>query len=59
MFGIWEAGRQAQLSQLYRGMGRYEDALEIEEKLRALLPYADADHPILRQLDRTKELALR
>ena len=32
---------------------------KIEEMLRALLAYADRDHPILRQLERTKELALR
>ena len=40
-------------------MGRDEDARKIEAELRALLAYADADHPILLQLDRTKELALR
>jgi len=49
---------QAQLSQLYREMGQDEDALKIEDKLRRSLAYADPDHPILRQLDRTKELAL-
>jgi len=50
---------QGQLAQLYREMGRDEDAQKIEEKLRALLAYADRDHPILRQLDHTKDLALR
>ncbi len=50
---------QGQLAQLYHEMDRDEDAQKIEEKLRALLAYADPDHPILRQLDRTKELALR
>ncbi len=50
---------QGQLAQLYREMGRDEDARKIEEKLRALLAYADRDHPILRQLDHTKDLALR
>jgi len=50
---------QAQLSQLYREMGRDEEAQEIEEDLRRHLALADPDHPILRQLDRTKELALR
>ena len=47
------------LAEIYREMGRDEDARKVEAELRALLAYADADHPILRQLDRTKELALR
>ena len=47
------------LAKTYREMGRDEDAREIEAELRSLLALADADHPILRQLDRTKELALR
>jgi len=50
---------KAQLAQLYREMGRYEDARKIEDELRRLLALADSDHPILRQLDRTKDLALR
>ena len=49
---------QAQLAQLYSEMGRAEDALKIEDELRKRLAYADPDHPILRQLDRTEELAL-
>ena len=50
---------RAQLSKLYREMGRYEDAREIEEELRRRLALADPGHPILRQLDRTQDLALR
>ena len=50
---------QAQLSKLYREMGRDKDAREIEDELRRLLTLADPDHPIVRQLDHTKELALR
>jgi len=50
---------QGLLAQLYREMGRDEDAGKIEAELRSLLAYADADHPILRQLDRTEDLALR
>ncbi len=46
-----------QLAQLYREMDRDADARKIEDELRTLLAYADRDHPILRQLDRTKELA--
>ena len=50
---------QAQLAQVYREMGQDEDARKIENDLRRRLALADADHPILRQLDRTQELALR
>ncbi len=49
---------QAALASLYRETGRDEDARKIEYKLRRSLALADADHPILRQLDRTEELAL-
>jgi len=49
---------QAQLAQLYREMGRAEAALKIEDELRKRLALADTDHPILRQLDRTEDLAL-
>ena len=48
---------QAQLSKLYREMGRDEDARKIEDELRRSLALADPDHPILRQLDHTKDLA--
>jgi tetratricopeptide (TPR) repeat protein len=47
-----------QLADFYRQTGRDEDAREIEDELRTLLALADPDHPILRQLDRTEELAL-
>ncbi len=50
---------KAQLADLYRDEGRYEDARKIEDELRRLLALADSDHPILRQLDRTEDLALR
>ncbi len=50
---------QAQLAQLYRDMGQHEDARKLEDELRRLLALADPDHPILRQLDHTKDLALR
>ncbi len=50
---------RAQLSQLYLKMGRYEDAREIEDDLRRRLALADADHPILRQLEQTKQVASR
>jgi serine/threonine protein kinase len=40
------------LAQLYRKMGRVEDANKIETELFSLLRYADPDHPILVQLRR-------
>jgi len=43
---------------LHREMGRAADARKIEDELRTLLALADPDHPILRQLDRTEDLAL-
>jgi predicted Zn-dependent protease len=54
---VWLRVRSA-LAKLYRETGRNEEAREIEEDLREHLAYADPDHPILRQLDRTKEIAL-
>ena len=50
---------RGQLSQLYLKMGRYEDAREIEDELRRRLALADPDHPILRQLKQTKQVASR
>jgi len=38
------------LAQLYRKVGRGQEAQEIEADLLKLLAYADPDHPILRQL---------
>ena len=50
---------QWRLAEVYRRLGREEDTRRIEEELLKLLTYADPDHPILRQLDHTKDLALR
>jgi hypothetical protein len=47
------------LAKTYREMGRVDDAGKIEAELRTLLAYADADHPILRQLESTGVVALR
>ena len=44
-------------SELYRKIGRDEEAREIEAELLKLLAYADPDHPILRQLRATQALA--
>ena len=50
---------QGHLAQLYREMGRDEEAGTIEAELRSLLAYADPDYPILRQLESTGDVALR
>ena len=49
---------QLRLAQLYRKVGREQEAREIEAELLKLLAYADADHPFLRQLQRSQEVAL-
>lgn len=46
-----------QLAQLYRKVGRVQDAERIEAELRKLLAVADPDHPILVQLERSRNLA--
>ena len=48
---------QLRLAQLYRKVGREQEAGEIEAELRKLLVYADPDHPFLRQLQRLQEAA--
>ena len=47
------------LAETYREMDRDEDAEKVEAELRSLLAYADVDHPILRQLESTGDVALR
>jgi tetratricopeptide (TPR) repeat protein len=54
---LW-MGLRLQLAQLYREMDRSAEARKIEDELRNLLAYADPDHPILRQLDHSEEIAL-
>ena len=46
------------LAKTYREMGRDEDARKVEAELRSLLAHAEADHPILRQLESTGDVAL-
>jgi tetratricopeptide (TPR) repeat protein len=43
-----------QLLQLYRKLGRQEEARKTEAELRAMLAVADSDHPILVALDHQK-----
>jgi len=48
---------RAHLAGLYRKVGRGEEAEQIEQRLRERLKYADADHPILRQLQQSQSVA--
>jgi hypothetical protein len=41
-----------QRARLYRKLGRQEEARKVEAELRKLLTLADADHPILVQLQK-------
>lgn len=43
---------QMDLAQLYRRLGRYNDAERIERELRKLLIFADPDYPMLVELNR-------
>lgn len=43
---------ELQLADLYRKMGRLSDAEKVEDELRKMLVYADADHPILLALQK-------
>ncbi|MCZ6769693.1 MAG: hypothetical protein O7D93_10640 [Acidobacteria bacterium] len=54
LLALWLRIRAA-LASLYRETGRNKEAREIEEDLRKHLAYADPDHPILRQLERTQD----
>ena len=48
---------QWRLAEVYRKLGRDEDARRIEEELLKLLTYADPDHPILLRLQSSQDLA--
>ena len=49
---------QLRLARLYRKVGREQEAQKIEAELLRLLAYADPDHPILVELQRSQEVAL-
>lgn len=46
-----------QLAQVYRQVGRNDDAAKLETELRQLLAVADADHPILVAMERSHAAA--
>src|SRR5262249_32029715 len=48
--GQWWLSDRLQLADLYRKMGRLSEAEQVENDLRKMLVYADADHPIVRAL---------
>ncbi len=50
--GAYWLRSQFQLARLYREVGRVEDARKVEEELLTLLALADADHPMLLELQR-------
>ncbi|HSE98528.1 MAG TPA: hypothetical protein VLD57_09715, partial [Blastocatellia bacterium] len=55
---LW-LGMKARLAQMYRRLNRTDDARKVEAELAALLRYADADHPVLRQIqmEQSKEMS--
>jgi DNA-binding winged helix-turn-helix (wHTH) protein/tetratricopeptide (TPR) repeat protein len=54
MSGAYWLRIELQLADLYREMGRGPEAEKVENELRKMLIYADADHPILRELQKRK-----
>jgi tetratricopeptide (TPR) repeat protein len=54
--GAFWLRNQFQLAQLYREVGRAEDARKIERELLNLLALADLNHPILRELQQLRNL---
>jgi hypothetical protein len=57
MYSVYWMRTRLQLAQIYREMGRNQDAQKVEAELRKLLAYADPNHPILVELNRTKAIA--
>ncbi|HKW63213.1 MAG TPA: winged helix-turn-helix domain-containing protein [Candidatus Acidoferrum sp.] len=55
--GHWWLRNELQLADLYRKMGRVPEAEKVEDELRKMLIYADADHPILRELQKPERLS--
>ncbi len=55
--GLFWMRTQVRLAQLYRQVGREEDARKIEDELLKLLAYADPDYPLLVQLKSAQSAA--
>jgi hypothetical protein len=58
MIGAFWLRTELQLADLYRAMGRVAEAEKIEDELRKMLIYADADHPLLVQLKQRQSKSL-
>ena len=54
MSGEWWLRDELQLADLYRKIGRVPEAEQVENELRKMLIYADADHPIVLALKKPK-----
>jgi DNA-binding winged helix-turn-helix (wHTH) protein/tetratricopeptide (TPR) repeat protein len=57
MNGPWWLRDELELADLYRKMGRVPEAKDVEDELRKMLVYADAAHPIVRELRKREHLA--
>ncbi|MET0619907.1 MAG: hypothetical protein ABW056_06490, partial [Thermoanaerobaculia bacterium] len=53
--GAYWLRNRLELAKLYRGVGRMDEARAVEADLRKLLSLADADHPILLELERLQK----
>ncbi len=49
---------QARLAREYRKLGRIDEAVAIEDEVLHMLKYADADHPIVRQIKEARSGSL-
>jgi len=56
MNGVWWLADELQLADLYRKMGRVSEAEQVEDELRKMVIYADADHPIVLELKKREQL---
>ena len=45
---------RARLASEYRKLGRLDEAVAIEDEVLRMLKYADADHPIVRQINESR-----
>jgi hypothetical protein len=59
MSGAWWLRTELQRADLYRKMGRVPEAEKVEDELRKMLIYADADHPIVLALKKRERLSAR
>ena len=58
-YGVFWLRIQAHMARLYRQLRRSEDARKIENQLRRILAYADADHPIRVQISQSSRASTK